>query len=369
MAAAAFAPRAAFLTGATGFLGAFLLDELLRQTSGPVFCLVRAPSAQAGLERLLAAQAGYGLDTASQSSRIVAIPGDLTKPGLALSDKDRARLAAEVDQVIHSAASTNFLFNMVFLKSTNLGGTQAVADLALATRSRRLHYVSSASIFLSGRYGGQVVTEDQEPAPDDLKPAWGYQYTKWQGEHVLRDARNAADERLALSISRPWFMGPHAQTSAASDHDFMLRLMDGCLALGMAPDVDLTVNIMPIDYVARSIVHLALSAEPGCFYLGNPAPSRWHEVVQQLNEVRPVALAPYAQWRAALRADTENPAWIFLPLLPEDLAPDDCTSFLARMREKHGPNFSAPRTAERLADLPPCPVFHGEILGQYLSRR
>lgn len=354
-----------FLTGATGYLGAFLLHRLLLRTDGPVLCLVRGASEIDGHRRLMAALARY--DLPADGDRIVAIPGDLTKPDLGLAIRERQRIET-AGQVIHCAANTNFLFGAALVRNCNLEGTRGILDLALRTAGRRLHYVSSASIFLSGQYRGQPVEEEQMPGPDDLRDTWGYQWTKWQSEQLVHAA---AAQGLHASISRPWFIGPHSVTGTASDHDFMLRLIDGCLALGMAPAIDLTVNIMPVDYVAPAIVELALGHPPHTAHLGNPHTDTdtWSAVIERLNRRRPVATVPYSAWRAALRRATDNPAWIFLPLLPEEYDPADTRSFLRRMCRDLVPRFAAGRTGEKLAAAGlSCPSFTESVLDRYLSR-
>lgn len=385
------------ITGATGFLGAFLLHELLEQTDGPLFCLVRASDPVVGLQRLLAAQVKYALlpagaerlamsaqsssaipDTPAQRflSRVQAIPGELARPGLGISPELSARVVQNTQLFLHVAASTNFLFGAPFLRGPNLEGTRGVtalahaasqaqaAHLALEGGRVRLHYVSSASIFLSGCYGGRSIQEDHEPLEGELRPAWGYQLTKWQGEGIVREAEAAG---VAVGISRPWFIGPHSRTGVASDHDFMLRLILTCRALKMAPALELTVNIMPVDWVARALVRLALSPEGGTWYLGNPNPTLWAEVVAQLQAAGPIQVVPYETWRAALKRSPESPAWIFLPLLPEQYDAGERVSFLRRMCRDCVPEVRAPRTQALLAGLEPCPPFHGGVLARYLD--
>ncbi len=358
--------KAVFLTGATGYLGAFLLHELLAKTDGRIFCLVRAENEKQGLERLLAAQDLYRLGGRREAARIQVLPGDIAKPGLGLSPIERQAVIANVGPFIHCAASTNFLFGAAMLRAANMTGTRNVVELALQTEDRHLHYVSSASLFLSGKYGGRRVREDQQPAPDDLKESWGYQFTKYEAENLVCAAKN---QGLRASVSRPWFIGPHSVTGISSASDFMLRLIDGCLALGLAPEIDIAVNIMPVDWVSCAIVELALNADAGYYYLGNPVPTSWLQVMAQLNRWRLVRLVPYAEWRAELRRTPDNPAWVFLPLLPETYEADDVSSFLRRMGRDQVPHFDASLSARRLTAIGSCPPFHGAVLDAYLDAR
>src|SRR5205085_442557 len=88
-------PTSILLTGATGFLGAFVLDELLRQTRARVICLARAGSDAEAAERVRRNLRGYGLDAAARSDRIVPLAGDLARPLLGLSPGRFDTLTAE----------------------------------------------------------------------------------------------------------------------------------------------------------------------------------------------------------------------------------------------------------------------------------
>ncbi|HEY2663894.1 MAG TPA: amino acid adenylation domain-containing protein, partial [Candidatus Binataceae bacterium] len=107
--AAATTPRGAFLTGATGFVGAFLLRALLDRTDGPVRCLVRARGDDEGRERLAQALAAYRLPVTGLG-RVIPIAGDLARPQLGLSAQDFAALGAEVGSIYHNGAAINFAF-------------------------------------------------------------------------------------------------------------------------------------------------------------------------------------------------------------------------------------------------------------------
>ena len=79
-------PGAVLLTGATGFVGAFLLRELLAATQATVYCLVRGGTEAACRERLVAAWRCYGLPVETLGARVVVVPGDLAEPYFGLSE-------------------------------------------------------------------------------------------------------------------------------------------------------------------------------------------------------------------------------------------------------------------------------------------
>ena len=80
--------RTILLTGATGFLGSALLEELLDTSHATIVCLVRPTSAPI---------------SRSGTGRIRTITGDLSHPRLGLSESRYDELTREVDAVCHAA--------------------------------------------------------------------------------------------------------------------------------------------------------------------------------------------------------------------------------------------------------------------------
>ena len=103
------AARRVFLTGATGFLGAYILADLLTKRANEVekvYVHVRAKNADEARQRMRDALAGRGLwrDEWEVSGRVEAVVGDLARPRLGLSDSDWHRMATSVDIIVHNGA-------------------------------------------------------------------------------------------------------------------------------------------------------------------------------------------------------------------------------------------------------------------------
>src|SRR5947209_20254893 len=103
-------PRHAFLTGATGFTGVYLLTEILNTTPATVHCLVRAADAAAARERVVRHLKNYGLWRDEYADRIRAVVGDLEQPRLGLSEERFRELGAQLDVIYHGAGSVNMAF-------------------------------------------------------------------------------------------------------------------------------------------------------------------------------------------------------------------------------------------------------------------
>src|SRR5216684_4357408 len=134
------APNSIFLTGATGFLGAFLLKSILDRTEANIYCLIRCSDTEQGRNRIYKNLETYLPEDGWHSARIIPVPGDLSRPLFGLSPRQFETLAATVDCVYHNAATVNGLHTYTQLKPTNVFGTQEAIRLASLVKLKPLHY-------------------------------------------------------------------------------------------------------------------------------------------------------------------------------------------------------------------------------------
>jgi amino acid adenylation domain-containing protein len=218
------APREILLTGATGFLGAHLLRELVAATDARVWCLVRARDESEAGRRIEQAAARYELP-APAAGRVVPLPGDLAKPGLGLSDSRFRALARDVDIIYHPGALVNFIYPYQELRAANVAGTREVIRLAGQYRGVPLHYVSTTAVLAGLGVEGirQVSEETPLGYPEQLR--MGYVETKYVAEELLRNAGRAG---LPVAIYRPLDIVGSVDTGAWSTSTEMfarIRLM------------------------------------------------------------------------------------------------------------------------------------------------
>lgn len=152
-------PTAIFLTGATGFLGAFLLQELLLQTQADIYCLVRSTDSKLGKIRIQKNLESYGIWNEDLSPRIIPVLGDLSQPLLGLSSSAFQKMSSLIDVIYHNAAWINYVYPYSALKPTNVLGTQEILRLASRTKIKSVHYISTIAVFESPAYWGKIVTE------------------------------------------------------------------------------------------------------------------------------------------------------------------------------------------------------------------
>jgi len=332
-------PRRVLLTGATGFVGAFLLRDLLRQTEAVIHCLVRAADADAGYRRLQRNLARYGLWNDAFTPRIVVTPGDLAQPRLGLDEAAWARLAQAIDVIYHNGALVNFVYSYAQHKAANVGSTHEILRLATTGRLKGVHFVSTLSVFHAGQHDdGRIFTENEDLDAIGA-PFGGYAQSKWVSEKLILAARARG---VPVAIYRPGLVSGDAASGAWNTADMMSTMAQTCMALGAAPLLDMQVDLVPVDYVSAAIVALSLRAESlgGIFNLSNPQTMPYQALLEWLAQagVRLKAL-PFDEWRGLLLqmaqqlgGENWNP---FLPLLDEITAEQvfmpafDCTHTLA----------------------------------------
>jgi NAD(P)-dependent dehydrogenase (short-subunit alcohol dehydrogenase family) len=275
-----------FVTGATGFVGRHLVEELLKR-EGTIYVLVREGSrgkVDALVQRL-------GAD----GGRIVPVSGDLSKPGLGVEGFDEP-----IDHLFHLAAIYDVDADEQAMTKANVEGTKHVIEFANSQELGRFHHTSSIAV--AGRYKG-VFQEDM--FDEDQKLPHAYHSTKFESEKLARNGIKAK-----LLVYRPGIVVGHSETGEMDKIDgpyyFFKLLQKLRYALPQwfplaGPEGGQT-NLVPVDFVAKAMDHIAHLPDdelPGdTFHLVDPEPMT---VGKTLNEFAKAAHAP----QFAMRVDKQ----------------------------------------------------------------
>ncbi|HEX2202783.1 MAG TPA: amino acid adenylation domain-containing protein [Longimicrobium sp.] len=252
------APRNVFLTGATGFLGAYVLHGFLTRTQADVYCLVRAKDPEAAHARVVENLRKYLAWDPAWDARVVPVVGDLSEPRLGLSEAQLDGLAERVDLVFHNGGVVNFTWGYDRFRTANVQGTEWVLRLACRHRAKPVHFVSTLGVFLTPEWFGRTVSEDAAPVGERIPD--GYTQSKWVAERLVWQA---GERGLPVTVHRPARVSGDSRTGAANPDDYLSRLLLGIAQLGAAPDFPWGLDMAPIDYVAAAMVELALHAPAG----------------------------------------------------------------------------------------------------------
>ncbi|MEV6683837.1 amino acid adenylation domain-containing protein [Streptomyces sp. NPDC051130] len=263
-------PRRVFLTGATGYLGLHLVEQLLRRTDAEVVALCRARDEEHALERLKEGFALYEIDVEDQLHRVSAVTGDLAEPRLGLTQEQWDDLAATVDVIYHNGALVNFVYPYSALKAANVGGTQRVLELACTTRLKAVHHVSTIDTLLA-THMPRPFLENDAPLHSAVGVPAGYTGSKWVAEKVVDEARRRG---IPVTVFRPGLILGHTKNGATQTIDYLLVALRGFLPMRILPDYPRIFDVIPVDYVASAIVHISGKREAidGFYHLFNPAP-------------------------------------------------------------------------------------------------
>ena len=277
---------AVFLTGATGFVGRFVLSELLRQNDHMlVHCLVRAGNAKQALARVQAALESAGLWDDYLADRIRAWPGDLREPRFGLPELDFRRLCDQVDAVYHLAAERNLLSPYAAMREASTRGFRTVLELALRRRAKHLSYASTMEVFpqyfcnFAGRFAGQAIGDEEQPDPGLMKSVFppnvlGYPWSNLVVEQALLSARSAG---LPVAIMRLPQLGVAAATGHPRSSDIKIWIAMAALDAGVIPSGFRLPWTEPVDTVSEILTAISLNPRRRhtIYHLCHPAPQTW----------------------------------------------------------------------------------------------
>lgn len=269
------------ITGATGFVGSFLLREQLLRDSGNVQCLVRARDEASAARRIEKNLRAYGLWDDAMRERIHPIPGDLTKERLGLSEDRFHELAYRTSVVYHVAAIVNLALPYALLKPTNVEGTRELLRLAACGRPSHFHHLSSFAIFDSAANAGRTVSEVDAPIdPSGLSS--GYCQSKWVAERMVH---NAARAGLPTTIYRVGWVGGHSATGECNRKDFLFQLLMACIEVGVYTDLG-RLTLTPVDFVIAALLELGgrPEARGATFHLSSGEDLPTKQIFEWMNE-------------------------------------------------------------------------------------
>jgi thioester reductase-like protein len=240
-----------FLTGGTGFLGPFLVHNLLKQTQDPLTVLVRGDHISAARARLLQALEVANLHLSSEElGRLRVVCGDLGQPRLGLTAQDWDRLASDTHTIVHNGALVNYLYNYEAMRDANVLGTREVLRLAFAERLKVFNHISTTFVF---GWSKQDRLHEQDNNEDLDLLDFGYSQTKWVSEQIVQGALSAG---LPGRIFRPALISPTGECCGA-EADISIRLLAFMLKHGLGTSAPNQVSFTPVDQVARNIVAIA----------------------------------------------------------------------------------------------------------------
>jgi NAD(P)-dependent dehydrogenase (short-subunit alcohol dehydrogenase family) len=291
-----------FVTGATGFIGGFFVEQLLAR-GGDVHVLVRE-SSQHKLEAL------KERFPAASAERIKPVYGDLNTAELGLSEDELNRLSGQVDQFFHFAAVYDMEASEESQIATNIDGTLHAVKAAEAMGASCFHHVSSVAV--SGLFKG-TFREDMFDEAENLDHA--YFRTKHESEKVVRQRC-----KIPYRVYRPAAVLGHSRTGEIDKIDgpyYSFKVIQKIRDIfpkwmplvGVESGLN---NVVPVDFVVKAIDHIAHveGQDGGCFHITDP---EHYSMGEMMNIFAEAAHAP----KFTLRFDPK--IFNFMPSMLKDL--------------------------------------------------
>jgi amino acid adenylation domain-containing protein/thioester reductase-like protein len=292
------APANILLTGASGFFGTILLSELLNCTEAKIHCLIRSPNVEEGLARISNSLKSFGLWNQSFVPRIVAVPGDLSRPLLSLSRERFEEMAEVMDVIYHNGALVNGIYSYSLLKPTNVLGTQGVLRMASCGRLKPVHYISTISTLVPEHETRMAPAINEAQIIEKWQNrASGYAQSKWVAEKLVGQA---GAKGIPIVIYRLPFISGLTKTGAGNPKDSLSRFIRACLQVGCVPDFDVEINMLPVDYLSHAVIALSMRDDVfgRAFNLVNVRSTNLREILDCLLSLdHSMRKASYEEWQ------------------------------------------------------------------------
>lgn len=258
------------LTGATGYLGAQLLHDLLTRTDATLTCLVRGDSADRARAGLLRKLVWYfpETDLAAFGERLRVTLSDVSEDRLGLPARAYEELAMTQRVIIHAAANVSHVGAASGFFRVNTDSVAKLIEFARRGVPKQLHHISTLSV--CGHFDGPPPIREWEERHLEEGQAFAgvYAESKYRAEVLMR---RAFEQGLSGAVYRVGYIGPHSQSGRFQQNiheNFVASYVRACIALGFAPHLpEVRVRVTPVDSVASAILTLLQRAEtPGATY-------------------------------------------------------------------------------------------------------
>ena len=242
------------VTGANGYLGVHLIDELMRNTQAIIYCAIRGDTHLDAKVKLDKNLRRYGFDSHIDHARIKIMLVNLAEAQLGLNSVDWNSLGEKLDAIYHNGAYVHHLQTYERMAPTNVGSTLEIIKLACHVKPKRIHFISTK--YAAVNCVSTTAREGMPPvAPIHSDISFGYTVTKWAAEWCLWQAQQ---QGIAVDIYRLGQITGQSTTAKSNyEKNNLTRFILGCIAMGVAPNLVSQHEMIPVDEVAKSIIALS----------------------------------------------------------------------------------------------------------------
>eukprot|EP00835_Amoeboradix_gromovi_P002433 NODE_138_length_17968_cov_0.291175.p1 type:complete len:1256 gc:universal NODE_138_length_17968_cov_0.291175:6910-3143(-) len=338
--------KSVFLTGSTGYLGSFILNELLVNKC-TVYCLIRGNDLDHCKSKLITAMKQYGneiedglihssVDERIPGPCVVVVRGDLSLPLLGLSDSLFNSISVMSDVVIHNGALVHWVYPYNRLEASNVNSTVEAYRISCNKKIKPLIFISSTSVLGND---GTVVHEGDSLASH--YPVTGYGQSKWTSECILKN------QPLPTNIIRPGYIVGHSVKGYTNTDDFIFRMVKGSQVLKCAPIISNHINMCTVDYVSSVVLASVDSAMKynNVFMTWQSTDFTFTDLFGYCANYMDIIPIEYKEWKTRLQMNVNDVLMPLLHFVTDDLPSntkgvklndDNCKKLIASILSRDG---------------------------------
>lgn len=304
-------PGRIMITGATGFLGIFILNELLEKTDAKILCLVRGLSDEEANKRFTNAFHHYFPDNkVLAQERVQVITGDITLENLGLN-MTSLELLDGIDSIYHLAANVSHFGKYSTSDKVNNKGTRLMFEWAKKIGVKQFNHFSTLAVIGSNIPGVEVFNFNEFDL--NVGQEFGnqiYSRSKFLAEEYILEN---GTEGIEYNIFRTGNIGGATGSGFFQqniDKNNVYLIFKTVATLGFFPEEFLsqTIEMLPVDIVASATTDLSLHRNNllSTYHLFNTAPYTFAEIINAMNEegIR-VKIIPVSEFQQAVANVTD----------------------------------------------------------------
>jgi thioester reductase-like protein len=356
------------LTGATGALGAHILDLLQKSPNVEViYCLVRAADEHVARERVSKALQQRGLASLSSGGvgtpQVRVVRAQLSDDHLGLSEELFEYLAANATSIIHIAWTVNFRLKLRSFVKDNIAGVRNLLNLALkARRSNLLHFTycsSTASIMNSSPDSSGGLAEHIQPDPSSASPL-GYSRSKWVAEHICLEAHRQTNLHGRIAVVRVGQLTGDSTSGVWNTKEAWPMMLSTARLIKCLPDLgDEPLDWLPVDVAAKAFVQITQQGsgradDMPVYHVLNPHQQpTWRQLLEWIKNEEEFEIVQPREWVRRLEKceGSEHSAMKLLGLWKESYNNNDGSGSSNSEDAKPRPQFSMEETKRKISAL------------------
>jgi amino acid adenylation domain-containing protein/thioester reductase-like protein len=263
------------LTGASGYLGCFIIECLLKIPNKKIYCIVRGKDNVSARSRLIKQLKIYKIRWQHAEDRLLVLNGDLSSENMGLSNQKYELLAADTSHIFHCGAHVDHFCGYGGLRDVNTKGVMEVIRLASYKRLKNISFTSTIGVTICKKQSGEICYSAEEKSiadGGDIVSAYGK--SKWLSEQLLE--KFAEHSNANINIYRIGEISGHSKSGACREDDIFHNMIKSFLMSQEYPLIpNAVVDILPVDFVSTVITTLGLSNKNtglNIYHLSHSAP-------------------------------------------------------------------------------------------------